>query len=704
MTRQRTVIAVLVFAILCLPSRRGSAPAALIALDNTSDRGGALGYTAGGDLWNPGINTNPPVRIGSNSADSNTWGTGQTASATGPDVGSTWRGNIVVRASSVLDADPTDSLNSITDLNHRPTALTLTLSVGALGAANTPTYAPQAYYNGVITQTSATSGYWGAWDTAAQGADSSNTVAGAYDDADNSGSITPGDLYEFTFSGISGLQNTTDFISFAVVGNANAVANEELRFNNAQLEVVAPQGIGTLLVVDKASGNGGTTGWMSGGDLYKPEIGGKPEVYIGSNSADSNTWGTNQTSAATGPDIGSTWRGALTLRASQILDADPGDAFDTAGDLNHRAGTMEVTLPVSYVGPNTSPDYAPELYYHGVVHETNASGGYWAAWEKATRGAAAGNTVAGIFDDVDNSGGVSVGDLYTFSVDGIDGLVRRADFLTFGIVGNQNTVADETLRFDPAIFGFAALAPKGTLVTVDNVSDRGGAMGLMAGGDAYKPGINTNPPAQIGSNSADSNVWGTGSTSGASGPDVGSTWRGTLAIRASSVLDANPNDPYETIQDLMDMADGLTLALTVDALGPANSADYAPEVYYHGVVNQSSSTSGYWGAWENAARGVNDTNTVAGILDDVDNSGGVTPGDRYLFDFHGISGLVNDSDFITFAIVGNQDAVANEALYFSMAELAVGVPEPSTLALAAMAFVGCCFWMRRRRGSLVKNA
>lgn len=187
--------------------------------------------------------------------------------------------------------------------------------------------------------------------------------------------------------------------------------------------------------------------------------------------------------------------------------------------------------------------------------------------------------------------------------------------------------------------------------------------------------MNTNPNALIGSNGSDNNTWGTGSTSGATGPDIGSTWRGAVVIRASYVIDAEEEDGLDSLNDLMQETTNVVLTLNVTGRGAATSGDYQPRVYFRGVINQANPTAGYWGAWDNATVGANAANVVAGVFNDSDSSTSTTVGDSFTFAFaSGLSGLVNRSDFIAFGVVGNQDTVANESLNFGTGTLEVHTP------------------------------
>ena len=172
----RPILTTVVAAAVAVLGQLGNA-ATVVSYTYNSGNGGHLGTVSGGDLYKPPVSTAGTGAIGSNVNDNNTWGTGSTSTATGPDIGSTWRMAALLKVGAILAADGSDAFSTPGDLNQ-PLALTLTLG-GQTAGTNSANYAPLAYLWGIDAGASGTSGWWGTAGTATQAvsAVSSTTVA-----------------------------------------------------------------------------------------------------------------------------------------------------------------------------------------------------------------------------------------------------------------------------------------------------------------------------------------------------------------------------------------------------------------------------------------------------------------------------------------------------------------------------------------------
>ncbi|NWK55038.1 PEP-CTERM sorting domain-containing protein [Verrucomicrobiaceae bacterium N1E253] len=198
--------------------------AALIQLNNNGNTGGHLIVVSGGNYYKPDINASTSANIGSNASDNNIWGSGNSAAATGSDIGSTWRTAATTKIGTIINNDANDAFSSTSDL-AQSIAISLQLKVSALGPNNQPGFAPLAVLYGVDTAASGTSGWWATADKATQAVSNGSTIVPGIFNAGNN-------TWSFLFLMPDGMtsNDTGDIFAIAVTGNANAQANEYISF------------------------------------------------------------------------------------------------------------------------------------------------------------------------------------------------------------------------------------------------------------------------------------------------------------------------------------------------------------------------------------------------------------------------------------------------------------------------------------------
>ena len=233
-------------------------------------------------------------------------------------------------------------------------------------------------------------------------------------------------------------------------------------------------------------GNGGHLGTVSGGDLYKPGVSGAGTGAIGSNVNDNNTWGTNSTSTATGPDIGSTWRMAALLKVGAILGADGSDVFATTGDLNQPLA-LTLTLGGQTAGTN-SAGYAPQAYLYGIDAGPSGATGWGGAADKVTKAVTSLTTLT--------PGQWTAGSgTWSFNL-ATSGLVTgdTGDIFGIAVVGNEDAVASESLSWarNSSSLTVARAGEKTALVDFSSAESTPGG---LQGGNYWNTVGNTNATA-----------------------------------------------------------------------------------------------------------------------------------------------------------------------------------------------------------------
>lgn len=155
----------------------------------------------------------------------------------------------------------------------------------------------------------------------------------------------------------------------------------------------------------------------------------------------------------------------------------------------------------------------------------------------------------------------------------------------------------------------------GTVVTID---DSNAHLLVVSGGDLGKPFVSTTE-SSIGSNGADSNTWGTGSSSSATGDDIGSTWRTAALLKVGHIVDADGSDALTAAADLANIT-AMTLRLKQSAVGSANSVDYAPRAVLYGIDENPSNAGGWWGSADFATQTITSSSSfVDGVYDAATN-------------------------------------------------------------------------------------
>lgn len=180
----------------------------------------------------------------------------------------------------------------------------------------------------------------------------------------------------------------------------------------------------------------------------------------------------------------------------------------------------------------------------------------------------------------------------------------------------------------------------------------------VSGGDLFKP-LTTVTSASIGSNATDTNLWGTGSTAGATGPDINSTWRASALFKVGTALNASASDPFAATGDLAQRLN-LTLTLKVSGTGPNNSAGFAPLAAIYGVDTSASGTTGWWGTADLTTQSVSSATALSkGTYNATD--------DTWTFNLSVPAGFTtaDTGDIIGIAIVGNENAIADESITFA---------------------------------------
>ena len=210
------------------------------------------------------------------------------------------------------------------------------------------------------------------------------------------------------------------------------------------------------------SGNGANLVTVPGGDLNKPDVSSTTTGLIGSNASDNNTWGTGSTSTATGPDIvtnGSTWRFAALTKVGAILNASSSDALVSPADLNQPLA-ISLTLAGQAAGPNTSVGYAPLAYLYGIDTGASGASGWWGSANKTTLAVSSSTPLTtGVWDATTGTW------TFDFLTDGLL-TADTGDLLGIAIVGNEDAVANEWLRYNESFDSFLAvqLAPAPSVI------------------------------------------------------------------------------------------------------------------------------------------------------------------------------------------------------------------------------------------------
>ena len=194
---------------------------------------------------------------------------------------------------------------------------------------------------------------------------------------------------------------------------------------------------------------------VSGGDLYKSTVHNTTTGLVGSNAGDNNTWGTNTTAGATGPDIvtnGSTWRLAALTKVGAILDASTDDALVNPADLN-RPLAISLTLAGQVAGPNTSGGYAPLAYLYGIDTAPSGTSGWWASADKTTKAVSSSTPLtAGVWDAATGRW------TFDFLTPGLT-TSDTGDLLGIALVGNEDAVADAWLRYSESYGSVLTVSP-----------------------------------------------------------------------------------------------------------------------------------------------------------------------------------------------------------------------------------------------------
>lgn len=160
----------------------------------------------------------------------------------------------------------------------------------------------------------------------------------------------------------------------------------------------------------------------------------------------------------------------------------------------------------------------------------------------------------------------------------------------------------------------------------------------------------TNKRLSIGSrNTKPRNItpWGTGASKSAQGPDLGSSWRAVISFKVASILDAKPDDVYDTISSLHDLK--LRIKIKRDPKQSNNPpADYLPLIQFSGIYPTGSRP-----------------NFKKAALLNGDPVAAHNTGSEY--DFHLRHVDLSSADylsFFTFTLLGNRTAKRNEFINF----------------------------------------
>ena len=322
-----------------------STAATVVSYTHNSGNGGHLGTVSGGDLYKPPVSGTGTGAIGSNVSDNNTWGTGSTSTATGPDIGSTWRMAALLKVGAILSADGSDAFTTPGDLNQ-PLALTLTLG-GQTAGTNSAGYAPQAYLWGIDASASGTTGWWGTAGTATQA-------------VSNATPLTPGQwnagagtwTFDLSTGGLA-TSDTGDIFGIAVVGNENAVANESLSWaRNSSSLTVAPAAGATVLVDFSAAES--TPGGLQGGNYWNTVGDNNANSLLGSSTGLDSGWDVTVTDGGTYTGFGGT---AINGNG----DAAPFDQSFAIIDgifSNHAQAAGTATITFTNLTPDTDYDFS----------------------------------------------------------------------------------------------------------------------------------------------------------------------------------------------------------------------------------------------------------------------------------------------------------------------------------------------------------
>jgi len=386
--------------------------------------------------------------------------------------------------------------------------------------------------------------------------------------------------------------------------------------------------------------------------------------------------------AATGSDSG--WNiqvalggGSTGFGGTAINGDGAGAPFDQSfaivdGIYSNRAtGAGTSTITITGLAGNTS--------YKFSTYSDRASG--WADGVIATTVGTAPSSVALLKDSVTDFTIVSSGSgaiAFTF----VEG------------PGESSTIGDNCVLNALSLTGPPG-PPYAVVPFVDN-GGKGANLVTVSGGDLYNPDVGSTTTGVIGSNSADSNRWGTGSTSTATGPDIvanGSTWRFAALAKVGAILDASSSDMLVNPGDLS-RALAISLTLSGQTAGANTSSGYAPLAYLYGIDASASGTAGWWGSADLVAQAVSDsTPLTAGVWDAVAGT--------WTFTFTSPGLLTADAgDLFGIAIVGNEDAVGDEWLSFTEgvdSYLTVEVvPEPASALMLLLAVPAVAARLRRR--------
>ncbi len=196
--------------------------------------------------------------------------------------------------------------------------------------------------------------------------------------------------------------------------------------------------VGTVVSLDAISSANIVA--VSGGDLYKPNTS-AVTGSIGSNVNDNNSWATGSTANATGKDIGSTWRTAVLVKLSALMEVNSEDTFTTASDISS-VTAMTLRLKQNEVGSANTAEYAPRAVLYGVDAGPRETSGWWPAADLVTQAVTENSTyVDGVYDS-DNSQWV-----FNIPVDSAMTSSDVGDILGIAIVGSKDAIANESITF-----------------------------------------------------------------------------------------------------------------------------------------------------------------------------------------------------------------------------------------------------------------